>query len=148
MNIDNAFFDSVGLRPWCDAHAQSGPVSLAQLLSKSAASSSGQGGGWNFPFPSLDALNADCAAIPRTRDLTTGIEQGFLHIRHGLKLVLDWAARAFGFEHIIDFHHVSSPSFWVFWVAMVACFCLGFLPAKRGSETAHHGSLVAQPGRH
>ncbi|RKU00082.1 glycine/betaine ABC transporter permease [Burkholderia sp. Nafp2/4-1b] len=120
MNIDNAFFDSVGLRPWCDAHAQSGPVSLAQLLSKAAAASSDQGGGWNFPFPSLDALNADCAAIPRTRDLTTGIEQGFLHIRHGLKLVLDPITQPLSWMLQLSLHMVEIVPWWLATLALLA----------------------------
>ncbi|WP_233855079.1 ABC transporter permease [Paraburkholderia sp. HD33-4] len=89
MNIYNAFFGSPAVRQWCDADAQTGPVSLAQLIAKSGSAASKDGSGWNVPFPSLDALNADCPAIPRTRDFTSGIEHGFLHIRHALKLVLD-----------------------------------------------------------
>ncbi|MEL6747070.1 MAG: ABC transporter permease subunit, partial [Pseudomonadota bacterium] len=41
------------------------------------------------PFPSLDALNAACGSIGRTRDMTAAVEQGFLNIKDGLKFVLD-----------------------------------------------------------
>lgn len=43
----------------------------------------------NVPFPSLDALNEACPAMARTRDMTAGVEDGFLAIKDGLKIVLD-----------------------------------------------------------
>ncbi|WP_306119409.1 MULTISPECIES: ABC transporter permease subunit [unclassified Roseitalea] len=44
---------------------------------------------WDLPFPSLDALNEACGRIPQSRDLTRGLEQGFLDIKDALSLVLD-----------------------------------------------------------
>lgn len=44
---------------------------------------------WEIPFPSLDTLNEACAAVPRTRDFTAGLEDGFLYIRPALRFVLD-----------------------------------------------------------
>lgn len=52
----------------------------------------------------------------------------------GLKLVIDWGGNKFfateARPHPVDFHSPSSVAFWVFWVAMAACFALGFLPKK------------------
>jgi glycine betaine/proline transport system permease protein len=44
---------------------------------------------WDIPFPSLDNLNASCKAIGRTRDMTAGVEQLFLDVKTGLRVVLD-----------------------------------------------------------
>ena len=81
-------FDGLGLRDWCDQDAADGPMSMSDLL----AQSSGGGEGtpvWELPFPSLDALNEACPAIARTRDVTKGVETGFLDIKDSLKIVLD-----------------------------------------------------------
>lgn len=42
-----------------------------------------------MPFPSLDTLHEACPAIPRSRDLTAGLESWFLDIKDPLKFVLD-----------------------------------------------------------
>jgi len=47
----------------------------------------------------------------------------------GIKLLLDWVA--YQFHLPIDFHHPSSPAFWIFWIAMILGFCFGFLPEKK-----------------
>lgn len=93
MATYDGFFNALGMRDWCDRDAQSGPVSMADLMARA------QGGGagatdsarslWDLPFPSLDALAASCAAIPRSRDLTVGLERGFLNIRDALRVVVD-----------------------------------------------------------
>ncbi|MCC5968964.1 MAG: ABC transporter permease subunit [Pararhodobacter sp.] len=93
MATYDGFFNALGLRDWCDRDAQSGPVSMADLMARA------QGGGagapdsarslWDLPFPSLDALAASCSAIPRSRDLTVGLERGFLNIRDALRVVVD-----------------------------------------------------------
>ncbi|WP_118132733.1 proline/glycine betaine ABC transporter permease [Oceanicella sp. SM1341] len=91
MATYDSVFDTLGLRDWCDGGADSAPMSMSDLLS--------QAGGpqdtslWDLPFPSLDALNGACAAIPQTRDLTLGLEQGFLAIRDYLRVVLDPATQ-------------------------------------------------------
>jgi len=41
------------------------------------------------PFPSLDTLNKSCSSIPRSRDMTQAVEEGFLAIKNPLKVVLD-----------------------------------------------------------
>ncbi|UWR28830.1 ABC transporter permease subunit [Sulfitobacter sp. W002] len=81
------FFDSLGLRGWCGDDQGGGLSSMADLM--------GQAGGdtdttlWDTPFPSLDALHDSCDAIPQSRDLTQGLEQGFLAIKDNLKVVVD-----------------------------------------------------------
>jgi len=45
----------------------------------------------------------------------------------GAKLVLDWAFNKDPHHPVLDFHHASSPTFWVFWGVMAACFCVGFI---------------------
>ncbi len=80
-------FDSLGLRDWCGDDQGGGLSSMADLM--------GQAGGdadttlWDTPFPSLDALHDSCEAIPQSRDLTRGLEQGFLSIKDSLKVVVD-----------------------------------------------------------
>lgn len=80
-------FDQSGLRRWCGEEQGGGLSSMADLM--------GQAGGerkatvWELPFPSLDALNEACSAIPQSRDLTRGLERSFLDIKDGLKVVLD-----------------------------------------------------------
>ncbi|MGR3628505.1 MAG: ABC transporter permease [Sulfitobacter sp.] len=81
------FFDQLGLRGWCGDDQGGGLSSMADLM--------GQAGGdtdttlWDTPFPSLDALHDSCDAIPQSRDLTQGLEQGFLAIKDNLKVVVD-----------------------------------------------------------
>ncbi|MGE0760968.1 MAG: hypothetical protein AB7O38_28410 [Pirellulaceae bacterium] len=52
----------------------------------------------------------------------------------GSKLMLDYAFNR-GDTHRLDFHSPRSPAFWVFWIVMVACFCIGFIP-KKGDKSA------------
>jgi YkoY family integral membrane protein len=49
----------------------------------------------------------------------------------GVKLLIDWASYQFHFHDTVNFHDLKSPYFYVFWGAMVACFCIGFLPEKK-----------------
>tara|TARA_B100000676_G_scaffold311744_1_gene382805 strand:+ start:1169 stop:2209 length:1041 start_codon:yes stop_codon:yes gene_type:complete len=84
-------FDSLGLRGWCDtANAGGGrPMSMAELLAKSKGQTGVQSSWWEFPFPSLDAFNKACPAFPQSRDVTVGVEKGFLAIKDVLRFVLD-----------------------------------------------------------
>ena len=87
MATYDIFFDQLGLRGWCGDDQGGGLSSMADLM--------GQAGGdtdttlWDTPFPSLDALHDSCDAIPQSRDLTQGLEQGFLAIKDSLKVVVD-----------------------------------------------------------
>ena len=89
MAFYDSMFDSLGLKGWCGTSQQDGPMTMAQLLAKSKASEEVNISAWNTPFPSLDNLHASCSAIPRTRDMTSGVEQFFLQIKGSLQFVLD-----------------------------------------------------------
>ncbi len=79
-------FDTLGLRDWCDQDKADAPMSMAQLLAQSGGD---DGESTPLAFPSLDTLHESCARISQTRDVTEGLEQGFLGIRAELKYVLD-----------------------------------------------------------
>lgn len=80
-------FDALGLRDWCDAGQSDGPMSMDDLLAQTGRAS--EVSIWDLPFPSLDVLHDACGAVPQTRDLTVGLERGFLDIRDALRIVLD-----------------------------------------------------------
>ena len=60
----------------------------------------------------------------------------------GLKLVIDWGFNKPPPDHPAgvvyhgpaDFHSFHSPAFWVFWVLMIACFAIGFIPKRPPPE--------------
>lgn len=96
------FFNAVGLKDWCSAGGDGGGgmTSMADLIAQTDGTRTQGPSLWNWPFPSLDALNKACAAIPPSRDVTQGLEDGFLAIRGGLRAVVDpltqplsWALR-------------------------------------------------------
>ena len=78
-------FDALGLREWCDQDKSGGLLSMADLLNRTTGEEETTG----LPFPSLDVLHDACHSIGQTRDVTAGLENGFLQIRPELKLVLD-----------------------------------------------------------
>ncbi|MCI4664510.1 MAG: ABC transporter permease subunit [Neomegalonema sp.] len=83
-------FDGLGLRKWCDADVKADrPMGLDELLSKPTAGGEKSVSAWEFPFPSLNALNDACPALPRSRDMTKGLEQAFLGAKDALSYVLD-----------------------------------------------------------
>lgn len=88
MSYYDWLFDLMGLGEWCDADVEGGPMTMAELLAKAGAVGHDRPW-WEIPFPSLDNLHASCDAIDRTRDLTSGLEAGFLGVKNGLKVVLD-----------------------------------------------------------
>jgi predicted tellurium resistance membrane protein TerC len=49
----------------------------------------------------------------------------------GLKLVADWMFNSVEEPHRLDFHSPSGPAFWTFWLIMLACFVIGFIPRRR-----------------
>lgn len=90
MAAYGSIFNSLGLRNWCDAGASGGPVSMADLMARTrGGAASDQPSLWDLPFPSLDTLHRACPAIPQSRDLTLGLERGFLGIRDTLRVVID-----------------------------------------------------------
>jgi glycine betaine/proline transport system permease protein len=88
MAYYDRLFDGLGLRSWCDAGEKSSSMSMAELMAK-AKGNQVDTPWWDIPFPSLDHLNKACNSIPRTVDMTTGVEDAFLYIKGSLKFVLD-----------------------------------------------------------
>ena len=129
--------EAVGLEDFCTAESGGGPMTMAELMARA------QGGGseavtpetsiWDLPFPSLDALNRDCAPVPRTRDMTEAVEQGFLAIKSGLKTILDPITAPLGWA--LDF---SLEFFqWVPWFVMIpALVLLTWFASRSGKVTA------------
>lgn len=86
MAFYDGLFKTLGLSDWCDSGESSAPMSMADLL---AQNSGEEASGPFFPFPSLDNLNESCSNIIQSRDVTKGIEDGFLAAKPALKSVLD-----------------------------------------------------------
>lgn len=82
-------FSSLGFTEWCAEGESNAPMSMAELLNKSKGTEAEMQSLWDVPFPSMDALNDSCAAFPQSRDLTQGLEQGFLAVKDNLSIVLD-----------------------------------------------------------
>ncbi|MEX0430309.1 ABC transporter permease [Spiribacter insolitus] len=78
-------FDGLGLRGWC-GESGGGTMSMQDLIAKRSGEAPSV---WETPFPSLDNLHDACPAIAQTRQLTTGLENGFLGMKDSLKFVLD-----------------------------------------------------------
>ena len=55
----------------------------------------------------------------------------------GAKLTLDWWFNTAANPHRLDFHSYLSPAFWVFWISMLLCFCVGFIPKKQKQDEEH-----------
>jgi glycine betaine/proline transport system permease protein len=83
-------FDGLGLRNWCGSSGDDGGgmTSMAQLLAQTSGGDV-KVSPWETPFPSMDALHDSCPAFPQSRELTSGLEQGFLAIKDSLKVVVD-----------------------------------------------------------
>jgi len=54
----------------------------------------------------------------------------------GMKLVLEWLFNAVPSEPGLNFHDYHAIAFWVFWIAMLICFCVGFVPQRRRDVAA------------
>ena len=82
-------FSALGLTEWCESGATAGKqLSLTELMAQ-AKGTEVSVPWYETPFPSLDALHEACPAIAQTRDMTSGVENGFLAVKDGLKTVLD-----------------------------------------------------------
>jgi predicted tellurium resistance membrane protein TerC len=57
----------------------------------------------------------------------------------GTKLLADWGLNSEAHPHVVDFHDWRHPAFWVFWVSMLGCFAIGFLPKKKQRQQAVGG---------
>ncbi|WP_424934514.1 ABC transporter permease [Amaricoccus macauensis] len=82
-------FNALGLREWCDSGQSSAPMSMADLLGQSSSDDAPAPSIWELPFPSMDALNDACSNFPQSRDVTKGLEAGFLSVKDSLSIVLD-----------------------------------------------------------
>ncbi|MEX0605279.1 MAG: ABC transporter permease subunit [Marinobacter sp.] len=82
-------FSALGLKQWCASGESSAPMSMADLLTKNRGGEAEPESLWDVPFPSMDALNEACGNFPQSRELTKGLEQGFLSIKDSLSIVLD-----------------------------------------------------------
>ena len=80
-------FNGLGLREWCDSGEAGTTMSMADLLAQGGAGK--ESTIWSLPFPSLDELNKACATFAQSRDVTKGVEQGFLAVKDVLRFVLD-----------------------------------------------------------
>jgi YkoY family integral membrane protein len=49
----------------------------------------------------------------------------------GIKLVVEWAVNTHEHPHRLNFQDAGSAAFWIFWMIMLACFAVGFIPAKQ-----------------
>jgi len=89
MATYDSLFDTLGLREWCDDGDTGGsaPSSMADLLAVTGVKEDTSI--LDLPFPSLDALNEACGAFVQSRDVTKGVESGFLAIKDALRFVLD-----------------------------------------------------------
>lgn len=81
-------FNSLGLRDWCDA-GKTGEATLSMAVLLAKAGGKTETSLFNLPFPSLDELNRACAAFAKSRDVTKGVEEGFLAAKGVLRFVLD-----------------------------------------------------------
>ena len=86
MAFYDGIFNTLGLNGWCGEASSDAPMSMADLLAKSSGEATKEE---FFPFPSLDNLSESCSSIIQSRDVTKGIENGFLAAKPSLKTVLD-----------------------------------------------------------
>ena len=82
-------FRALGLQDWCTAEGSSAaPMSMDALVSQ-ASGEEASTSLWDLPFPSMDRLNDACQAFPQSRNVTRGLEQGFLNVKDSMSVVLD-----------------------------------------------------------
>ncbi|SEN47710.1 ABC transporter permease [Palleronia pelagia] len=90
MATYDGVIEAVGLTDWCSVEGAGGPMTMEELMAQARGETEAPDVNlWELPFPSLDALNQSCSIIPRTRDMTDAVEQGFLGIKDALRVVLD-----------------------------------------------------------
>ena len=82
-------FRALGLQDWCTADGSSAaPMSMDALVAQSSGEEASTSL-WDLPFPSMDRLNDACQAFPQSRNVTRGLEQGFLSVKDSMSVVLD-----------------------------------------------------------
>lgn len=129
MATYDKLFETLGLSDWCDKNNAGGPMSMADLLKQAKGQDAGVDDTsiWETPFPSLDALNSACPAIPKSRDFTDSVENSFLSIKDPLKAVLDPITQPLSWA--------LDGSLWLFqaipWFVMIPLLLLAVLYATR-----------------
>jgi YkoY family integral membrane protein len=58
----------------------------------------------------------------------------------GIKLSMDWYFNPDPHHPVVNFHSPGAIAFWIFWLAMIGAFALGFLPEKRPVDAAPSSS--------
>lgn len=130
--------DALGLTEWCEEGADDAPLSMADLLARAQGGDTAESTG-GLPFPSLDVLNEACPRISQTRDLTAGLENGFLAIRGELKLVLDPITQPLSW--------MLDGALWVFegapwWVMIPLLLVLTYWVSRSRAVTAFVGVVL------
>lgn len=138
-------FDRLGLRDWCGERVTGdAPMTMAELLaggkSQNAEAGLSWSDVWNVPFPSMDALNEACPSFARTRDMTRGVEDGFLAVKDGLKVVLDPLTQPLSW--LLDGAlYVSHATPW--WILIPVLLLLTFLASRSLRLVASVGMTLA-----
>ncbi|MEM8655818.1 MAG: ABC transporter permease subunit [Pseudomonadota bacterium] len=138
MAAYDGVIDTLGLRDWCDVGKEDAPLSMAQLLAQAGGDDAAADEG-GLPFPSLDVLHEACGRIGQTRDLTAGIEEGFLSIRAELKFVLDPITQPLSW--------MLDSTLWVFesapwWIMMPALLLLTYWVSRSKSVTGFVAAVL------
>ncbi|HKL70169.1 ABC transporter permease [Salibaculum sp.] len=82
-------FRALGLEEWCEADGgAAAPMSMEALVAQNSGEEASTSI-WELPFPSMDALNEACGAFPQSRNVTLGLENGFLAVKDSISVVLD-----------------------------------------------------------
>lgn len=124
-------FDGLGLRTWCDAgKTTEGPMSMADLLARGQGQGQAEFSLWNLPFPSMDALNKACASFPQSRDVTTGLERGFLAIKDSLRVVLDPLTQPLSWLLDWALYVFQSTPWWIMFPLLLAAVYLASKSVK------------------
>ncbi|MEM8572478.1 MAG: ABC transporter permease subunit [Pseudomonadota bacterium] len=127
MATYDGVFNALGLRGWCEKDAETGPMSMADLLAQTSGDQAAQNSWWNLPFPSLDALHDACAAVPQSRDITQGLETGFLSIRDVLRVVIDPLTQPLNWM-LTDALWIMTETPW--WIVMPVLLLVTFLVTR------------------
>ena len=82
-------FEAIGLQNWCTSgEGADAPMSMEALTSQASGEEAATSI-WELPFPSMDRLNDACPAFPQSRNVTKGLEEGFLNVKDSMSFVLD-----------------------------------------------------------
>ena len=82
-------FQTLGLQDWCTSGTGSDAPMSMEALTSQASGEEASTSIWDLPFPSMDRLNDACPAFPQSRNVTKGLEEGFLSVKDSMSFVLD-----------------------------------------------------------